>query len=45
MKIPLTEHVDIQKLLTDVDYSYVDEMGLLIKKNSDVMIIKYDKKG
>ena len=44
MKIPLTEHVDIQKLLTDVDYSYVDEMGLLLKKNSDVMIIKYDKK-
>ena len=43
MKIPLTEHVDIQKLLTDVDNSYANEKGLIVKKRDGLSIIKYNK--
>ena len=43
MIIALTEHVDIQKLLTDVENSYASEKGLIVKKKEDVIIIKYNK--
>ena len=43
MKIALTEHVDIQKLLTDVDNTYATEKGLIVKKRDNSIIIKYNK--
>ena len=43
MKIPLTEHVDIQKLLTDVENSYANQKGLIVKKCDGLSIIKYNK--